>query len=129
LPAKPEYSRALDRGVAWLQRVQNDDGGWGETPRSYDDPAVKANGPSTPSQTAWALQGLIACYDRLDDSARLSLERGIAFLVERQLPDGGWDEPEFTGTGFPGHFYLNYNLYREHYPLSALGRYARLTSA
>ena len=60
LPAKPEYSRALDRGVAWLLRVQNDDGGWGETPRSYDDPSLKATGPSTPSQSAWALQGLIA---------------------------------------------------------------------
>ena len=103
--------------------------GGAKPPRSYDDPARKALGPSTPSQTAWALQGLIACYDRLDEAGRAALERGITFLVERQLPDGSWDEPEFTGTGFPGHFYLNYNLYREHYPLSALGRFARLNSA
>ncbi|HMD02028.1 MAG TPA: squalene--hopene cyclase [Candidatus Baltobacteraceae bacterium] len=126
LPAKPEYAAALERGIRWLLSVQNADGGWGETARSYDDPDQKAIGPSTPSQTAWALQGLIACYERLDARARRALELGVAFLLERQLPDGSWDEPEFTGTGFPGHFYLNYNLYREHYPLSALGRYLRL---
>jgi squalene-hopene/tetraprenyl-beta-curcumene cyclase len=125
LPPAPERAKALDRGVAWFVAVQNDDGGWGETARSYDDDSFKARGPSTPSQTAWALQGLLACDDRLDARAHDAVERGIAFLLDRQLPDGGWDEPEFTGTGFPGHFYLNYNLYREHYPLSVLGRYRR----
>jgi squalene-hopene/tetraprenyl-beta-curcumene cyclase len=125
LPPAPERAKALDRGIAWFVAVQNEDGGWGETARSYDDESVKARGPSTPSQTAWALQGLLACDDRLDARAQDAVERGIAFLLDRQLPDGGWDEPEFTGTGFPGHFYLNYNLYREHYPLSALGRYRR----
>ena len=125
LPPAPERARALDRGIAWFVSVQNDDGGWGETARSYDDESTKARGPSTPSQTAWALQGLLACDERLDARARDAVERGIAFLLDRQLPDGGWDEPEYTGTGFPGHFYLNYNLYREHYPLSVLGRYRR----
>jgi squalene-hopene/tetraprenyl-beta-curcumene cyclase len=123
LAPTPQRTKALDRGAAWLLRVQRSDGGWGETAHSYDDPAKKGAGPSTPSQTAWALLGLLAVYKRLSDTGRLAVDRGVSFLLERQRPDGSWDEPEFTGTGFPGHFYLNYNLYRDHYPLTALGRY------
>jgi squalene-hopene/tetraprenyl-beta-curcumene cyclase len=122
----PQRTKALDRGAAWLLRVQRPDGGWGETAHSYDNPSKKGVGPSTPSQTAWALLGLLAVYERLTDAGRLAVDRGVTFLLERQRPDGSWDEPEFTGTGFPGHFYLNYNLYRDHYPLTALGRYRSL---
>ena len=97
---------------------QNRDGGWGEDLRSYDDPAWKGRGESTASQTAWALLALLAAGERGDATAR-----GIAWLVANQRPDGGWDEPWFTGTGFPGDFYINYHLYRIVFPVMALGRY------
>jgi squalene-hopene/tetraprenyl-beta-curcumene cyclase len=128
LPRQAERDAALQRGIAWLLRSQHADGGWGETAASYDDLSQKGHGPSTPSQTAWALLGLLALHNRLSEQARDAVDRGIAFLLQRQRSDGSWDEPEFTGTGFPGHFYLNYNLYRDHYPLTALGRYRALSS-
>jgi squalene-hopene/tetraprenyl-beta-curcumene cyclase len=108
------------RAVAWLERHQNDDGGWGEDLRSYDDPAWIGRGASTPSQTAWALIGLLAAGKR-----SAAVERGVEWLVGAQRPDGTWDEPYFTGTGFPGDFYINYHLYRLVFPISALGRYLR----
>jgi squalene-hopene/tetraprenyl-beta-curcumene cyclase len=104
--------------VRWLEAHQNPDGGWGEDMRSYDDPAWAGRGRSTPSQTAWALLALLAAGERSP-----AVERGVRFLLERQRPDGSWDEPEFTGTGFPGDFYINYHLYRIVFPISALGRY------
>jgi squalene-hopene/tetraprenyl-beta-curcumene cyclase len=107
----------IGRAVAWLVAHQNDDGGWGEDLRSYDDPSWRGRGHSTASQTAWALQGLLAARERD------AVERGVRFLVETQRPDGTWDEPWFTGTGFPGFFYINYHLYRMVFPVSALGRY------
>ena len=110
------------RAVAWLGRHQNADGGWGESCRSYRDPSSRGQGQSTASQTAWALMGLMAVVDPHDARVR----RGIAFLLDRQRDDGGWDESEFTGTGFPGVFYLRYHLYSLYFPLMALGRYARL---
>ncbi|HEY7264927.1 MAG TPA: squalene--hopene cyclase, partial [Trebonia sp.] len=117
-PGKPPVRRA----VAWLEAHQNADGGWGEDLRSYDDPAGwSGRGASTASQTAWALLALLAAGER--DSEATS--RGIRWLAETQRPDGTWDEPQFTGTGFPGDFYLNYHLYRLAFPLSALGRYVR----
>ncbi len=106
------------RAVRWLERHQNPDGGWGEDPRSYRDPAWIGRGPSTASQTAWALLGLHSA-----GAASAAAERGIAWLVEAQRADGGWDEPEFTGTGFPGDFYINYHLYRLVFPVMALGRW------
>jgi squalene-hopene/tetraprenyl-beta-curcumene cyclase len=107
--------------VHWLEHHQNADGGWGEDLRSYDDPAWVGRGPSTASQTAWALLALLAAGGR---EAR-SVERGVEWLAGTQRPDGAWDEPMFTGTGFPGDFYINYHLYRLVFPVSALGRYLR----
>ncbi len=116
-PHKPQIRRA----VGWLESVQNADGGWGEDLRSYDDPAGwSGRGESTASQTAWALLALLAAGER--DSA--AVERGIRWLAATQRPDGTWDEPQFTGTGFPRDFYLNYHLYRLAFPVSALGRFA-----
>jgi squalene-hopene/tetraprenyl-beta-curcumene cyclase len=116
-PGKPPIRRA----VAWLEAHQNADGGWGEDLRSYDDPAAwSGRGASTASQTAWALLALLAAGER-DGTA---VERGVRWLARAQRPDGTWDEPQFTGTGFPGDFYLNYHLYRLAFPVSALGRFA-----
>jgi squalene-hopene/tetraprenyl-beta-curcumene cyclase len=111
---------AIRRAVAWLVDHQNADGGWGEDLRSYRDPSWRGRGTSTASQTAWALLALLAAGDRGE-----STERGVAFLVSRQRPDGTWDEPQFTGTGFPGDFYINYHLYRLVFPVMALGRSLR----
>lgn len=107
------------RGRDWLESCQNEDGGWGETCASYDDPALKGRGPSTPSQTAWALMGILACGD-LD---RPSIQRGLQYLIKKQDPDGSWPEPETTGTGFPKVFYLKYDMYRNNWPLLALATY------
>ena len=113
---------AIRRAVAWLEEHQNADGGWGEDLRSYDDPAAwSGRGASTASQTAWALLALLAAGER--ESA--AVERGVRWLAQTQRPDGTWDEPQFTGTGFPRDFYLNYHLYRLAFPVSALGRYVR----
>ena len=115
-PNQPQIRRA----VAWLESVQNADGGWGEDLRSYDDPkAWSGRGASTASQTAWALLALLAAGER-DGNA---VERGIRWLAGTQRADGTWDEPYFTGTGFPRDFYLNYHLYRLAFPVSALGRF------
>ena len=114
-PSKP----AIRRAVAWLEEHQNPDGGWGEDLRSYDDPALAGRGKSTASQTAWALLALLAAGERDGEAA----ERGIRWLARTQRADGSWDEPQYTGTGFPGDFYINYHLYRLAFPVSALGRY------
>ena len=110
---------AVRRAVAWLGAHQNEDGGWGEDLRSYDDRTWSGKGASTASQTAWALMALLAAGER-DCGA---VARGVAFLSATQRPDGTWDEPWFTGTGFPGDFYINYHLYRLVFPVCALGRY------
>ena len=108
------------RGRDWLESCQNDDGGWGETCVTYDDPTCKGRGKSTASQTAWAVMGICACGD-LD---RPSIQRGLRFLLSSQKPDGSWDEPHITGTGFPRVFYLKYDFYRQNFPLLALATYA-----
>jgi squalene-hopene/tetraprenyl-beta-curcumene cyclase len=114
----PPGHPAIRRAVDWLLARQNPDGGWGEGMRSYRDPAWIGRGESTASQTAWALLALAAAGNGAEDAAT----RGVRWLVARQRPDGGWDEPQYTGTGFPGDFYINYGLYRLVFPISALGR-------
>ncbi|MEO6879697.1 MAG: squalene--hopene cyclase [Mycobacteriaceae bacterium] len=120
----PTHAAPVRRAVRWLDEHQNPDGGWGEDLRSYRDPAWVGRGDSTASQTAWALLALLAAGERT-----AAVERGVQWLVRTQRGDGGWDEPQFTGTGFPGDFYINYHLYRIVFPLSALGRYRRVTSS
>jgi squalene-hopene/tetraprenyl-beta-curcumene cyclase len=110
---------AIRRAVDWLESVQNADGGWGEDLRSYPDTGWAGRGESTASQTAWALLALLAAGER----DKRSVERGIRWLADTQRADGSWDEPHFTGTGFPWDFSINYHLYRMVFPLTALGRY------
>ena len=134
------------RAVQWLLDHQNADGGWGESCASYVDASSRGRGPSTASQTAWALMALLAA----GEGGHPATERGIQYLADTQQEDGSWDEPYFTGTGFPGYgvgqrlksyllpekdgfqtnalpagFMINYHLYRNYWPLMALGRYKR----
>lgn len=146
LKAVGEDMRAepIERAADWTLAHQNDDGGWGESCGSYMTESLKGSGTSTASQTGWALMSLLA-VGRPED--RPAIERGIKFLAARQK-GGTWDEPEYTGTGFPGYgvglrinldrkglegdlqqstelsrgFMINYNLYRHYFPLMALGR-------
>lgn len=113
------------RARDWLESCQNEDGGWGETCGSYDDPHLKGKGESTPSQTAWALMGVLAATDPAEPAAcdRRSIRRGVEFLVSRQSSDGSWPEPQTTGTGFPSVFYLRYDMYRNNWPLLALATF------
>jgi squalene-hopene/tetraprenyl-beta-curcumene cyclase len=112
---EPWLTKARD----WLESVQREDGGWGERCNTYDDPVFKGQGPSTASQTAWAVMGLCA----FDDPDRPSLRRGIEYLIRTQNPDGSWTEHETTGTGFPKVFYLKYDMYRNSWPLLAMATY------
>ncbi|MGE0409508.1 MAG: squalene--hopene cyclase [Amphiplicatus sp.] len=143
---EPYIHRACD----WLSSIQQADGGWGESCASYMDIAMKGRGRTTASQTAWALMGLAAAGRAQD---REAIQRGAAFLIERQK-DGTWEEPDYTGTGFPGYgvgqtiklgdpllterlkqgpelsraFMINYNLYRHYFPLMAMARARRILS-
>jgi squalene-hopene/tetraprenyl-beta-curcumene cyclase len=112
----------LLRARAWLQSVQHEDGGWGERCNTYDDPVFKGKGPSTATQTAWAVMGLCT----FDDANCPVLQRGIEYLVGAQNADGSWSEEETTGTGFPRVFYLKYDMYRNSWPLLALASYRQL---
>ena len=122
----PNKSRQqIERGASWLVGYQNPDGGWGETCASYNDPSLKGTGVSTASQTAWALMGIMAAKEGVKFAGQASIERGIEYLLNTQQDDGTWDEDQFTGTGFPGHFYLKYHLYQQYFPLQALARYVK----
>jgi squalene-hopene/tetraprenyl-beta-curcumene cyclase len=131
-------SLSVRRAVRWLEDRQNRDGGWGETCASYVDIHARGRGESTPSQTGWALLGLVAA-GRADSPAA---HGGVHWLLDRQRSDGAWDEESFTGCGFPGYgtgeergarisegtelaagFMIRYHLYRNCFPLLALGRY------
>ncbi|MFZ0744348.1 MAG: squalene--hopene cyclase [Terracidiphilus sp.] len=125
-----QHEPQVQQAAEWIRMVQNPDGGWGESCGSYDDPDTRGVGPSTPSQTAWALLGLLSAGDDRSDS----LAKGVRWLLTRQRPDGGWDESTgegtqrqamYTGTGFPRVFYLAYDMYRNYFPLLALTGYKR----
>ncbi len=120
---------AVQQAAEWIRMVQNPDGGWGETAGTYDDPSQRGVGPSTPSQTAWALLGLLAANDTRSDS----VAKGVRWLIERQQKDGSWSElmpgrngeSYYTGTGFPKVFYLGYHFYKQYFPLLALTTYRK----
>jgi squalene-hopene/tetraprenyl-beta-curcumene cyclase len=115
----------VHRALGWLEACQNADGGWGETCESYDRPDLAGQGPSTPSQTAWALLALLAGGRRKGPA----IERGIDYLLATQRPDGSWEDQFWNGTGFPRVFMLKYHLYARYFPLWALGVYRRTLDA
>ena len=119
----------IDSAIDWLKRSQNAEGGWGEGLDSYQDPARAGRGPSTPSQTAWALMGLLTQLGPGDDGVK----QGVAHLIRSQTEYKGegasWPEKQYTATGFPEHFYLSYTLYRHYFPMMALGRYMKKVRA
>jgi squalene-hopene/tetraprenyl-beta-curcumene cyclase len=120
---------AVQQAAEWIRMVQNPDGGWGESCGTYDDPNQRGIGASTPSQTAWALLGLLAADDTRSDS----VAKGIRWLIDNQHQDGSWEElvpgrngeSYYTGTGFPRVFYLGYHLYKQYFPLLALTTYQK----
>jgi squalene-hopene/tetraprenyl-beta-curcumene cyclase len=113
--------------IQWLKAVQNADGGWGEGFDSYSDPTRAGRGTSTPSQTAWALMGLLTQLPPTDEAIKM----GVAYLISSQVrtedssSGASWPERKYTGTGFPGQFYLGYTLYPHYFPMMALGRYLK----
>jgi squalene-hopene/tetraprenyl-beta-curcumene cyclase len=113
------------RAVSWLLSRQNPDGGWGESCYSYNDPLTAGMGTTTPSQTAWAILGLL----HAGEAAHPAVARGIRSLLDARQADGLWTEPEFTGTGFPRVFYLRYHGYPKFFPLWALALYRRCLTA
>ncbi|MDR0870786.1 MAG: terpene cyclase/mutase family protein [Planctomycetaceae bacterium] len=115
----------ITAGVNWLLTHQQENGGWGETPRTYDEPALRGTGTTTASQTAWAVMGLLTAAA---NGTSCAVERGIKYLLYTQRDDGTWYEPEYTGTGFPQVFYLKYHYYSVYFPLMALSMYASRTS-
>ncbi len=112
----------IRKAVNWLKSKQNLDGGWGEVCESYSDRSLMGCGPSTPSQTGWVLLSLFAA----GEVRSKAVSRGVEYLIATQKPDGSWDEDAFTGTGFPKFFMIKYHIYRNCFPLTALGRYRRL---
>jgi len=121
----PPDDPAMRRAADWLISVQRDDGGWGEDEESYDRAAPGVYKEPTPSQTAWAVLGLMAA----GEAEHPAVARGIAHLARTQRPDGEWDEKPYTAVGFPKVFYLRYHGYRLYFPLLALARFRNLTRA
>jgi squalene-hopene/tetraprenyl-beta-curcumene cyclase len=112
----------IQKAVSWLKSVQNQNNGWGESCHTYEDPGLAGRGASTASQTAWALLGLMAA----GEVKNAAVQRGINYLLNTQNKYGGWNEPYYTGTGFPGTFYLRYHGYSQYFPLWALGLYRKI---
>jgi len=119
-----DHEPHIQRANEWIRALQNSDGGWGESCASYDNNTYTGT-KSTPSQTAWALMGLLAGGDTYSSS----VQHAVDYLVSNQKADGTWDEDQATGTGFPRVFYLNYHYYRIYFPLIALSAFARAQAA
>ncbi|KAJ6026921.1 uncharacterized protein N7446_004476 [Penicillium canescens] len=118
----------IDSAIHWLKSIQNPDGGWGETLMSYKDARLAGQGPSTASQTAWALMGLLSSLPPTEKV----VQDGVRYLLRTQTRvdnegEASWPETLYTGTGFPNHFYLGYSFYPHYFPMMALGRYVQLT--
>jgi squalene-hopene/tetraprenyl-beta-curcumene cyclase len=113
----------IRRCVNWLKSRQNMDGGWGETCESYHDRSLAGIGASTPSQTGWALLALMSTGEVHSST----VSKGIQYLLVNQRRDGTWDEDQYTGTGFPKYFMIKYHIYRNCFPLMALGTFRKLT--
>jgi squalene-hopene/tetraprenyl-beta-curcumene cyclase len=114
---------AMRKAVNWLLSIQNQDGGWGEDATSYRlDYRGFEGAPTTPSQTAWALLGLMAA----GEVEHPAVARGVRYLIDTQTEKGLWDEQRYTATGFPRVFYLRYHGYSKFFPLWALARYRNL---
>jgi len=111
----------IQKAGEWLRKVQKEDGSFGESADTYENPELKGIGPSTPSQTAWGTMALMAIYGPEDPGVR----KGIHYLLDTQTETGNWEEPWFTGTGFPRVFYLRYHLYRLYFPIMCLGRWEK----
>jgi len=120
--AEDDHEPHIQRATEWIRSFQNADGGWGESCESYDHNGY-VGAESTPSQTAWALMGLMAGGDTYSSS----VQNGIQYLVKTQQEDGGWLEELATGTGFPKVFYLNYHYYRLYFPLMALATFVKVS--
>ena len=112
----------IRKAVHWIKSRQNIDGGWGESCSSYDDTSLAGFGESTPSQTGWALLALMAT----NEIHAVAVAKGVKYLLSTQKPDGSWEEEQFTGTGFPKFFMIRYHIYKDVFPLMALGTYRRL---
>ncbi|KAL6717795.1 hypothetical protein ACLMJK_003880 [Lecanora helva] len=129
----PNVQNLINPAIAWLKKMQNADGGWGEGLDTYTHPERAGCGPSTPTQTAWALMALLAHLERDDEVIR----RGMGYLVEglrgfgeeEEGKGGTWVQREYVGTGFPGHWYLGYTFYKHYFPMMALGRYLQKKGA
>lgn len=117
----------IRKAADWLRSIQKPDGSFGESCDTYENPALKGRGPSTPSQTAWGAMGLMAVAGHASASDP-HIRKAIHWLIENQGDDGNWEENWYTGTGFPRVFYLKYHLYRLYFPLTALARYRRLSN-
>ena len=113
------------RAVAWLKGCQLPGGGWGEYCESYRNHDMMGQGAASASQTAWALLGLMAA----GEAESPEVKAGVEYLLRTQNPQGRWDEAHYTGTGFPGHFMIRYHLYRDCFPLQALGQYLKAVKA
>lgn len=117
----------MDSAASWIESIQNLDGGWEETLASYKHLHLAGQGPSTASQTAWALMGLLASSPATDKA----VQYGVSYLLQTQTrasneTEAFWPETLHTGTGFPNHLYLGYSLYSHYFPMMALGRYVQL---
>ncbi|PSF35034.1 squalene--hopene cyclase [Aphanothece hegewaldii CCALA 016] len=124
--APDTHKNQMEKAVNWILEKQNPDGGWGETCQTYREPTLRGTGVSTASQTAWALIGLLDAGMATQTWAKTAISKGINYLISTQNIDGTWDEDEFTGTGFPCHFFIRYHMYYQYFPLIALGRYQKL---